>query len=201
MASYLENEKQNLKSCTTDIVCHKPGIAGIDTDRCINGIDKAPNLPRAPQQIARFLQCQDFQLFPDKLAVIQGQHKRLRGIPAATREPTAEEGTPEALEQEQLGYEPLLTVGFVVAEPFDDDDLKQKEEYIKQGFPDRSRCDFQQLIRAMETYGWGVDAATLAGEIWDKSIEDVEKYWKVGVNIRKSGKLLSGIMSTKMRYG
>ena len=39
-----------------------------------------------------------------------------------------------------------------VAELLYDEDLK--EEYIKQGIPDWSHHDCQQLIRAMETYGW-----------------------------------------------
>jgi hypothetical protein len=42
----------------------------------------------------------------------------------------------------------------MLAEPLDDDDLERKEEYIKQGFPDWSRRDFQQLIRGLESYGW-----------------------------------------------
>jgi len=43
-----------------------------------------------------------------------------------------------------------------VAEPLEDEDLDLKEDYIKQGFPEWSRRDFQQLIRGMETYGWCV---------------------------------------------
>ncbi|KDR72000.1 hypothetical protein GALMADRAFT_253304 [Galerina marginata CBS 339.88] len=138
-------------------------------------VDKAPKIPRAPKQIV----VQDFQFFPDELAVLQERelaaHKRLNGIPAVTREPVTEEDTPEVLEQERIAAQEFIDN----AEPLDDDDLEQKEEYIKQGFPDWSRRDFQQLIRALETYGWNADAETLAAEIQDKSVEDVEKYWKV----------------------
>ena len=51
---------------------------------------------------------------------------------------------------------PILIIRFVLAEPLEDEDLDLKEDYIKQGFPEWSRRDFQQLIRGMETYGWCV---------------------------------------------
>ena len=50
----------------------------------------------------------------------------------------------------------MINVRSFVAEPLDDDDLELKEEYIRQGFPEWSRRDFQQLIRGMETNGWCV---------------------------------------------
>lgn len=31
-----------------------------------------------------------------------------------------------------------------------------KESFIEQGFPDWSRRDFQQFVRALEAYGWYV---------------------------------------------
>jgi len=40
------------------------------------------------------------------------------------------------------------------AEPLDDVELEPKERYIRQGFPDWSRRDFQQLVRGLETHGW-----------------------------------------------
>ncbi|PPQ92882.1 hypothetical protein CVT25_009769 [Psilocybe cyanescens] len=138
-------------------------------------IEKAPKIPRAPKQIA----IQDFQFFPDELAVLQERemaaHKRLNGIPAVAREPAGPEDTPEILEAERQAAQEFIDE----AEPLDDDDLERKEEYIRQGFPDWSRRDFQQLIRAMETHGWGTDSTLLASEIQDKTPEDVEKYLKV----------------------
>ncbi|PPR03483.1 hypothetical protein CVT26_007889 [Gymnopilus dilepis] len=138
-------------------------------------VDKAPKIPRAPKQIA----IQDFQFFPEELAELQERelaaHKRLNGIPAVAREPVTEEDTPEVLEKERQAAQEFIDS----AEPLDDDDLERKEEYIKQGFPDWSRRDFQQLVRGLETYGWDADPATLAAEIQDKSTEDVEKYLKV----------------------
>jgi hypothetical protein len=52
----------------------------------------------------------------------------------------------------------MLRAHSFVAEPLDDEDLDLKEEYIRQGFPEWSRRDFQQLIRGMETYGWCVSS-------------------------------------------
>lgn len=88
----------------------------------------------------------------------------------------SEEDTPEVLEKERLAAQEFIDQGVLeplfflcgsferrclffsssIAEPLDDDDLERKEEYIKQGFPDWSRRDFQQLVRGLETYGWSV---------------------------------------------
>jgi SWI/SNF-related matrix-associated actin-dependent regulator of chromatin subfamily A member 5 len=32
--------------------------------------------------------------------------------------------------------------------------MTRKDEYIEQGFPDWSRRDFQQFVKALEAYGW-----------------------------------------------
>jgi SWI/SNF-related matrix-associated actin-dependent regulator of chromatin subfamily A member 5 len=95
----------------------------------------------------------------------------------------------------------------MLAEPLDDDDLERKEEYIKQGFPDWSRRDFQQLIRGLESYGWcgmnythllrpssdlvcrNATPEQLALEIQDKNADEVATYLKVFL---KKCKTLSG---------
>ena len=40
------------------------------------------------------------------------------------------------------------------AEPPTEEEQAQKEAYLEVGFPDWSRCDFQQLVRALEGNGW-----------------------------------------------
>lgn len=116
-------------------------------------VDKAPKIPRAPKQIAMCVfvlsfSChlgsdeslsisQDFQFFPDELAVLQERelatHKvhqfsslhcfihtqtnylqRLNGIPAVTREPATEEDTPEVLEQERLAAQEFIDTGMFI---------------------------------------------------------------------------------------
>jgi SWI/SNF-related matrix-associated actin-dependent regulator of chromatin subfamily A member 5 len=94
----------------------------------------------------------------------------------------------------------------LVAEPLDDDDLDRKEEYVRQGFPDWSRRDFQQLVRGLETNGWcgftlfqidliltfvcrDASPEQLAVEIQDKNADDVTAYLKVFL---KKCKTLSG---------
>ncbi|KIM38257.1 hypothetical protein M413DRAFT_447993 [Hebeloma cylindrosporum] len=155
-------------------------------------MDKAPKMPRAPKQIA----IQDFQFFPPELAELQERelavHKRLNGINATTREPQGPEDTPEKLEEERLKAQELIDT----AEPLEDEDLDLKEDYIKQGFPEWSRRDFQQLIRGLETYGWEAEAETLAGDIQDKTPEDVEKYLRV---FNKKCKTLSEYPRIKAR--
>jgi SWI/SNF-related matrix-associated actin-dependent regulator of chromatin subfamily A member 5 len=44
----------------------------------------------------------------------------------------------------------------IVAEPLTEEEMTLKESYIEQGFPDWSRRDFQQFVRALEAYGWYV---------------------------------------------
>jgi SWI/SNF-related matrix-associated actin-dependent regulator of chromatin subfamily A member 5 len=43
-----------------------------------------------------------------------------------------------------------------LAEPLTEEEMAEKEAYIEEGFPDWSRRDFQQFVRALETYGWYV---------------------------------------------
>jgi len=89
-----------------------------------------------------------------------------------------------------------------------EDETQEKEELIAQGFEDWSRRDFQQFVRALESYGWYAltslpihrtcadihhrteDFDLLASEIQDKTTQDVAAYYPV---FRKKWKELSGI--------
>ena len=42
----------------------------------------------------------------------------------------------------------------IIAEPLTEEELLEKDELISQGFENWSRRDFQQFVRALETYGW-----------------------------------------------
>jgi hypothetical protein len=44
------------------------------------------------------------------------------------------------------------------AEPLTEQEQALKEQYTEAGFHDWSRRDFQQFVRALENYGWSVDA-------------------------------------------
>ncbi|KAL0956462.1 hypothetical protein HGRIS_002608 [Hohenbuehelia grisea] len=137
--------------------------------------DKAPKIPRAPKQIA----IQDFQFFPPELAQLQERelavHKRLNAINATLREPVGPEDTPEVLEAERHEAQEFIDT----ADPLTEEEMEQKDAYIEDGFPDWSRRDFQQFVRALETYGWGASYQDYASEIQDKTAEDVEKYYVV----------------------
>ena len=63
-----------------------------------------------------------------------------------------------------------------LADPLTEEQLQEKERLIAQGFEDWSRRDFQQFVRALETYGWTDDYELLASEIQDKTAEDVAEY-------------------------
>ena len=99
-------------------------------------------------------------------ALISSQ--RLNAITATLREPAGPEDTPEKLEEERVAAQEFIDNGqsyhlFNVAAtnirtptavPLDDDEQAQKEAYLDEGFPDWSRRDFQQFVRALEANGW-----------------------------------------------
>jgi len=47
-----------------------------------------------------------------------------------------------------------MTFFLCSAEPLTEEEQAQKEAYLEDGFPDWSRRDFQQLVRALEANGW-----------------------------------------------
>lgn len=112
--------------------------------------DKAPKMPRAPKQ----LQLQDFQFFPSRLAELQEKeiayYKKTNEIPATVEESQGPEDTPEKLEEDRRIAQEIIDN----AEPLTDEEVAEKNELLKQGFEDWSRRDFQQFVRALETYGW-----------------------------------------------
>ncbi|RDB30756.1 ISWI chromatin-remodeling complex ATPase ISW2 [Hypsizygus marmoreus] len=135
--------------------------------------EKTAKVPRAPKQIS----IQDFQFFPPELAVLQERelavHKRLNGITATLREPAGPEDTPEKLEAERQAAQEFIDN----AEPLTEEEMAEKEAYIEEGFPDWSRRDFQQFVKALEAYGWGESYDVYAAEIQEKTPLDVEKYY------------------------
>ncbi|KIK68831.1 hypothetical protein GYMLUDRAFT_236732 [Collybiopsis luxurians FD-317 M1] len=150
-------------------------------------VEKGPKVPKAPKQVT----IQDFQFFPPELAALQERelavHKRLNGIPAIVREPTAED-TPETLadlEEERKREQEAIDT----AEPLTDEEIAQKEAYLEQGFPNWSRRDFQQFVKGLEAYGWDQPADVYAADIQEKTPEEVEKYYKT---FKRKWKTLSG---------
>ncbi|TFK56316.1 transcription activator snf2l1 [Heliocybe sulcata] len=137
--------------------------------------DKPPKIPRAPKQI----QIQDFQFFPPRLAELQARelaaHKRANDVLATVREPQGPEDTPEKLEAERQAEQELIDN----AEPLTEEELAEKEALIAEGFEDWSRRDFQQFVRALESYGWTEDFELLATDIQDKTPDDVARYYPV----------------------
>ncbi|KAF8079370.1 SNF2 family N-terminal domain-containing protein [Lyophyllum atratum] len=137
--------------------------------------EKAVKVPRAPKQIA----IQDFQFFPPELALLQERelavHKarRLNGITATIRETITPEDTPEKLEAERQVAQDFIDN----AEALTEEEMAEKEAYIEEGFPDWSRRDFQQFVKALEAYGWSESFEVYAAEIQEKTAEDVEKYY------------------------
>ncbi|KAI6031067.1 hypothetical protein PISMIDRAFT_671647 [Pisolithus microcarpus 441] len=146
--------------------------------------DKAPKLPRAPKQV----QIQDFQFFNPALAQLQERElavfKRMNNIAATLREPQGSEDTPEKLEAERVAAQEFIDT----AEPLTENEQALKEQYLLEGFHDWSRRDFQQFIRALETYGWTDDYELLASEIQDKNAKQVREYY---LHFKKHWKELS----------
>ncbi|KAI0814754.1 SNF2 family DNA-dependent ATPase [Irpex lacteus] len=154
-------------------------------------IEKAPKIPRAPKQ----LQLQDFQFFPPRLAELQERelayHKKLNEISATTRE-AGPDDTPEKLEEERKAAQELIDN----AEPLTEEEQAEKEELLAQGFEDWSRRDFQQFVRALESYGWTEDFELFAKEIDMKTAEEIEEYYAV---FKKKWKELSEYPRIKAR--
>ncbi|KAF7294468.1 hypothetical protein MKEN_01439300 [Mycena kentingensis (nom. inval.)] len=137
--------------------------------------DRGPKVPRAPKQLT----LQDFQFFPAELMAYQERelayHKKQNGIAATVREAAGPEDTPEKLEAERVAAQEVIDN----AEPLNEDEAAHKEELIEQGFPDWTRRDFQQFVRALESHGWNQNFEVYAAEIPEKSTADVEKYYEV----------------------
>ncbi|KAM5535248.1 hypothetical protein V8D89_011054 [Ganoderma adspersum] len=154
--------------------------------------EKPAKIPRAPKQI----QMQDFQFFPPRLAELQEQemaaHKRMNDIPAVGRDPASEDDTADKLEEERKAAQEFIDN----AEPLTEEQLREKEELTAQGFEFWSRRDFQQFVRALETYGWTDDYELLASEIQDKTADDVAQYYPV---FKKKWKELSEYPRIKAR--
>lgn len=93
--------------------------------------------------------------------------QKANDIPATLREPQGPDDTPEKLEEERRAAQEIIDNGTrsvatpldvlinkYTAEPLTEEELAEKEELLTQGFEDWSRRDFQQFIRALESYGW-----------------------------------------------
>lgn len=136
--------------------------------------EKAPKIPRAPKQIA----IQDFQFFPPELAVLQERElaafKRANNIAATLRE-AGPDDTEESLEAERAAAQSFIDN----AEPLTEEEADQKDVYAGQGFPDWSRRDFQQLVKALEAHGWDETSDVYAAEIQEKVADEVTAYLKV----------------------
>ncbi|KAF5389355.1 hypothetical protein D9757_004385 [Collybiopsis confluens] len=141
-----------------------------------NKVEKGPKLPKAPKQVT----IQDFQFFPPELAALQERelavHKRLNGIPATVRDPTAEDTaeTLAELEEERKSEQEAIDT----AEPLTEEEIALKDAYLEQGFPNWNRRDFQQFVKGLEAYGWDQPADVYAADIQEKTAEEVEKYYK-----------------------
>ncbi|KAF9041979.1 slide-domain-containing protein [Hymenopellis radicata] len=137
--------------------------------------DKAAKIPRAPKQVT----IQDFQFFPPELSALQERelavHKRLNGIGAGMREPQGPDDTPEKLEEEQRLAQEFIDT----AEPLTEEEISQKETYIEEGFSEWSKRDFQQFVKALETYGWDEPIEVYAAEVSDKRYVEVQTYYEV----------------------
>ncbi|KAG6331414.1 hypothetical protein ID866_7673 [Astraeus odoratus] len=136
--------------------------------------EKAPKIPRAPKQV----QIQDFQFFNPALAQLQERElavfKRMNNISATVRETQGPEDTPEKLEAERAAAQEFIDT----AEPLTEEEQALKERYLEEGFHEWSRRDFQQFVRALETYGWTDDYELLASEIQDKDARQVKVYYQ-----------------------
>jgi hypothetical protein len=114
------------------------------------------------------IQCARLTLLCD-VGLTRVYSQRLNAITAPLRETQVPEDTAEKLEAERQAAQDFIDNGtqskfamalsqadgfLYQAVPLTEEEQAQKEAYLEDGFPDWSRRDFQQLVRALEAYGW-----------------------------------------------
>ena len=73
---------------------------------------------------------------------------------------------------------PALQEKINVAVPLTEEEIKEKDDLLKEGFETWSKRDFQQFIKACEKYG-RADLDRLCKEVDTKTPEEVFEYQKV----------------------
>ncbi|KIY74395.1 hypothetical protein CYLTODRAFT_416234 [Cylindrobasidium torrendii FP15055 ss-10] len=137
--------------------------------------EKGPRQPRGLKQV----QTQDFQFYPAGLAELHEKeanyHRKQAEYSAVARQSNGPEDTPEKIEEERLEAQKAIDE----AEPLTEEEEALKEKYTAQGFPNWSKRDYQQFVKALENYGWGQPPEVYQYEVADKTVEDIAKYYKV----------------------
>ncbi|KAJ1939514.1 chromatin remodeling complex Adenosinetriphosphatase, partial [Kickxella alabastrina] len=145
----------------------------------------AQRAPRPPKQ----LHISDFQFYPPRLQVLLDKellsYRRQIGykVPKAGAgvsggggdEDGNDSSTSEVRSEEARLAEQALIDS---AEPLTEEEIKEKEELVSQGFSNWNRRDFYSLMRALENHGRS-NMSLVKTEVEGKSPEEVEAYAKV----------------------
>jgi len=122
---------------------------------------------------------QEFQFFPPRNPGLQKReydaYRKLNEIRVFVRPRDDPNATHEQLEPERKAEQKKIEE----AEPLDDEEQLEKEILVAEGFESWSRRDFQQFVRALETYKWTDDCDLIASKIAHKTPEHAAEYYPV----------------------
>lgn len=129
--------------------------------------------PRMPKQV----NIQDFQFYPNELAVLQEKelaYYRKRAGHKFTLADITETREGETKEQRRRKENQIIEK----AEPLTEEEEQLKETYINQGFPNWTKRDLTNFVHLSAKYG-RTNYYSIGKEFESKSIDDIEKYSKI----------------------
>lgn len=137
--------------------------------------DTKPKVPRAPKQVT----IHDYQFFPEGLQELQEKEtawfRKQNNIKAPL-----DDGTEEDLE-ERKARQAEEQAAIDNAVEFTEEETRQKEQMIEEGFPHWNKRDFQQFINGTAKYG-RTNWYAIETEVDGKEADDIEEYaatfWK-----------------------
>ncbi|KAF2196634.1 hypothetical protein GQ43DRAFT_404684 [Delitschia confertaspora ATCC 74209] len=133
---------------------------------------KTPRIPRAPKQVT----IHDYQFFPPRLGELYEKETAWYRKENNIKAPLAD-GPEENLEDREADQE-LLQKEIDTAEPLTEEEQKEKEELLENGFPEWNKRDFQQFLNGSAKYGRD-NFEGISEEVDGKTTEEIKSYAKV----------------------
>eukprot|EP00898_Chlorokybus_atmophyticus_P006003 jgi/Chlat1/6403/Chrsp45S05917 len=134
-----------------------------------------PSKPREPR-LPRMPQLQDFQFYNQ--ARLQELFEREVAYNLYINKKAQKEDKEEAAGEGEAPPAEDAEEDKNVPEPLSEEELKEKEDLLDQGFKDWTRRDFNAFVRACEKYG-RQDIPAIAKEVESKSEQEVREYSQV----------------------
>lgn len=128
---------------------------------------KAPRAPRPPKQP----NVQDFQFYPPRLFELLDKEIYAYRKAVGYKVPRGgEDGADANWKEEQARIDE--------AEPLTEDEIRERDDLLRQGFTNWTKKDFNQFIKATEKFGRD-DLENIAREVDGKTLAEVREYHTV----------------------